>query len=68
MISFKDVNKIYQVGDQEVHALSQASFTLEKGKLTIILGPSGSGKSTLLNILGGMDRPTNGPLILMANR
>ncbi|GHN25063.1 antimicrobial peptide ABC transporter ATP-binding protein [Lactobacillus delbrueckii] len=60
MISFKDVNKIYQVGDQEVHALSQASFTLEKGKLTIILGPSGSGKSTLLNILGGMDRPTNG--------
>ncbi len=62
MISFKDVNKIYQVGDQEVHALSQASFTLEKGKLTIILGPSGSGKSTLLNILGGMDRPTNGTI------
>ena len=63
MISFKDVNKIYQVGDQEVHALSQASFTLEKGKLTIILGPSGSGKSTLLNILGGMDRPTNGTIV-----
>ena len=62
MISFKDVNKIYQVGDQEVHALSQASFTLEKGKLTLILGPSGSGKSTLLNILGGMDRPTNGTI------
>ncbi|WP_434438007.1 ABC transporter ATP-binding protein [Limosilactobacillus fermentum] len=62
MISFKDVNKIYQVGDQEVHALSQTSFTLEKGKLTIILGPSGSGKSTLLNILGGMDRPTNGTI------
>lgn len=62
MISFKNVNKSYQVGDQEVQALSQANFTLEKGKLTIILGPSGSGKSTLLNILGGMDRPTSGEI------
>lgn len=58
MISFKNVNKSYQVGDQEVQALSQANFTLEKGKLTIILGPSGSGESTLLNILGG-DGSTN---------
>lgn len=62
MISFKNVNKSYQVGDQEVQALSQASFTLEKGKLTIILGPSGSGKSTLLNILGWMDHPTSGAI------
>ncbi|MDO4855547.1 MAG: ABC transporter ATP-binding protein [Limosilactobacillus gorillae] len=62
MIEFKNVSKIYQVGDQEVVALNQANFKLEKGKLTIILGPSGSGKSTLLNILGGMDRPTNGEI------
>ncbi len=62
MIEFKNVSKIYQVGDQEVVALNQVNFKLEKGKLTIILGPSGSGKSTLLNILGGMDRPTNGEI------
>ena len=46
MITFQNISKIYQVGDQEVKALDDVSFSIEKGKFTIILGPSGSGKST----------------------
>nr|HEK9963841.1 ATP-binding cassette domain-containing protein [Streptococcus equi subsp. equi] len=47
MISFKNISKTYQVGDQEVKVLDDVSFTIEKGRFTVILGPSGSGKSTL---------------------
>lgn len=63
MISFNHISKSYQVGDQEVKALDDVSFSIEKGKFTVILGPSGSGKSTLLNLLGGMDRATEGSFI-----
>ena len=63
MIQFQDISKIYKVGEQEVRALDQVSFSIEKGKFTVILGPSGSGKSTLLNLLGGMDRATSGTFI-----
>lgn len=63
MISFKNISKTYQVGDQEVKALDDVSFTIEKGRFTVILGPSGSGKSTLLNLLGGMDRASKGTFI-----
>lgn len=63
MISFNHISKTYQVGDQEVKALDDVSFSIEKGKFTVILGPSGSGKSTLLNLLGGMDRATEGSFI-----
>lgn len=58
MITFQNISKIYQVGDQEVKALDDVSFSIEKNKFTIILGPSGSGKSTMLNLLGGMDQAT----------
>ncbi len=58
MITFQNISKIYQVGDQEVKVLDDVSFSIEKGKFTIILGPSGSGKSTMLNLLGGMDQAT----------
>ncbi len=58
MITFQNISKIYQVGDQEVKVLNDVSFSIEKGKFTIILGPSGSGKSTMLNLLGGMDQAT----------
>lgn len=58
MITFQNISKIYQVGDQEVKALDDVSFSIEKGKFTIILGPSGSGKSTMLNLLEGMDQAT----------
>ena len=63
MIEFKNISKIYQVGQQEVKALDNISFSINKGKFTVILGPSGSGKSTLLNILGGMDRSTHGQFL-----
>lgn len=58
MITFQNISKIYQVGDQEVKALDDVSFSIEKNKFTIILGPSGSGKSTMLNLLGGIDQAT----------
>ncbi|MCO4484967.1 ATP-binding cassette domain-containing protein [Lactococcus lactis] len=63
MITLKNISKTYKVGDQEVKALDNVSLSIEKGKFTIILGPSGSGKSTLLNLLGGMDRATNGKFL-----
>lgn len=56
----KDLDKIYRMGEVEVHALRQLSLEIRQGELIVILGPSGSGKSTLLNILGGLDRPTRG--------
>ena len=59
-IEFKEVDKIYQMGEIELKALDKASFEIEKGELVIILGQSGSGKSTCLNILGGIDKATSG--------
>ena len=64
MIRFTQVSKIYNVGDQEVNALRNVSFTVERGRFTVVLGPSGSGKSTMLNLLGGMDRATYGSIEL----
>jgi len=55
-----NVKKSYQMGEVEVKALVDASFTVKEGEFVVILGPSGSGKSTLLNILGGMDNPDSG--------
>lgn len=63
MITFQNISKIYQVGNQEVKALDDVSFSIEQGKFTIILGPSGSGKSTMLNLLGGMDQATSGKFL-----
>lgn len=60
MLEFHNVSKVYKVGNQNVRALDGISFTINKGEFTVILGPSGSGKSTILNILGGMDRATDG--------
>lgn len=62
-IELKQINKIYK--DQiENHALKDISFSIPKGHLTVILGPSGAGKTTLLNILGGMDFPSSGDIII----
>lgn len=63
MISFKNISKSYQIGDQEVNALKNVSFEIEQGEFTVILGPSGSGKSTALNILGGIDKATSGTFL-----
>ncbi|MBQ6231242.1 MAG: ABC transporter ATP-binding protein [Eubacterium sp.] len=66
-VEFRDVSKIYESGDVKVEALKDASFTVEKGEICIIVGQSGAGKTTLLNILGGMDRLTKGQILLDGN-
>lgn len=63
-IDVKHVSKIYGSGEQEVRANDDINFETKKGELTIIVGASGAGKSTLLNILGGMDTPTKGDVII----
>ncbi len=60
MISLKTIERIFQVGDQQVHALAQVDLEVNAGEYLSIMGPSGSGKSTLLNIIGLLDRPTSG--------
>ncbi len=66
-IEFDNVTKIYKTGDVEVKALSDVSFTIEKGEVCVIVGESGAGKTTLLNILGGMDTLTSGKVIMDGN-
>lgn len=56
--------KVYGKGDNEVRALDDISFSVEKGECVAIIGPSGSGKSTLLHILGGVDKPTSGKVYM----
>lgn len=63
-IEFRNVCKIYGSGEQEIRALDNITFDVEKGELCVIVGPSGAGKTTLLNILGGMDTPTSGTVML----
>ena len=63
-IEFKNVDKIYKMGEVDLKALNKASFEINKGELVVILGQSGSGKSTCLNILGGMDDATSGHVIV----
>ncbi len=64
IISFENVCKLYNTGDHETKALDNVSFDLYPGKFVVILGPSGAGKSTLLNMLGGLDNPTSGKIIV----
>lgn len=63
-VEFADVSKIYQMGEVEVAAVRDMSFTIERGEFVVIVGPSGAGKTTLLNMLGGMDSATSGTITL----
>ena len=63
-VQFEHVKKTYQMGDVQIHALQDATFTVGEGELCVIVGPSGAGKTTLLNILGGMDTLTSGRILL----
>ncbi|MBQ6793196.1 MAG: ABC transporter ATP-binding protein, partial [Butyricimonas sp.] len=64
MIEFKNIYKIYTMGDNEVRAVDGISFKIEKGEFVAIVGQSGSGKSTCMNIIGALDVPTSGEYLL----
>ena len=64
LIELKNVSKIYRLGSQEIPALTDLSLTFEAGEFTVLAGPSGSGKTTALNLIGCLDRPTTGQVIV----
>ena len=64
IVELKDVTRIYRTGDHELRALDNVNISLDEGKFVVILGPSGAGKSTLLNLLGGLDTPTSGTIVV----
>lgn len=64
ILRVENLTKIYGKGENEVRALDGVSFSVEKGEFVAVIGPSGSGKSTLLHILGGVDRPTSGRVLM----
>ena len=66
-ISFENVEKVYKVGEVDIHALNSASFTVKQGEICVIVGASGAGQTTILNILGGMDTMTKGKVWLDGN-
>lgn len=66
-IEFKDVKKVYKMGEVKIEALSGVDFSINKGEFVVVAGASGAGKSTILNILGGMDKPTSGKVIVDNN-
>lgn len=66
-IKFKEVKKIYKMGEVEIEALSGVDFTVNKGEFVIVAGTSGAGKSTILNILGGMDTVSEGKVVVDGN-
>ena len=64
LVELKNVSRVYTSGDHELRALDGVSLSLDEGKFIVVLGPSGAGKSTLLNLLGGLDSPTEGTIVV----
>ncbi|MCR5601131.1 MAG: ABC transporter ATP-binding protein [Ruminococcus sp.] len=67
ILKVENICKTYGSGENEVRALDNVSFSVKKGEFVAIIGPSGSGKSTLLHIIGGVDKPTSGKVIMDGN-
>ncbi|WP_453990932.1 ABC transporter ATP-binding protein [Bacillus nitroreducens] len=64
ILQIENLSKVYGKGETAVKALDNVSFSIKKGEFVAIIGPSGSGKSTLLHLLGGVDRPTSGKVLI----
>ncbi len=64
VLEIKNVHKIYNSSEVKVHAVNDISLEFEKGEFAAIVGPSGSGKTTLLNMIGGLDTPTEGKILV----
>lgn len=64
LIEARDLVKTYTMGEETVHALAGVNFAIARGGYTAVIGPSGSGKSTLMNVIGGLDTPSDGKLII----
>ncbi|MDP4013768.1 MAG: ABC transporter ATP-binding protein [Candidatus Nanopelagicales bacterium] len=64
MIQLEDVTRAYRLGDERIEALSHVNLSIDDGDFVAIMGPSGSGKTTLANVIGGLDRPTSGRVVV----